>query len=181
VWHSSPDDPSPSVFVSKDGARFEGAFTDGALRHGATVKFRNGDLYTGQLRGLARSGVGTCVYAAGGATYEGMWASDMRHGEGEQRARSGDSYKGQWANDAPHGSGKCQRSNGTLEEGSFERGQLHGNGERRDSMGSVWRGWFVEGSLQVLQFSCDGGVWVGDVARFRHLYRSLRGRSHNGC
>ena len=108
-WHSSPDDPSASVFTSKEGNRYEGEFTDGALRSGGSVMYHNGDQYTGHLRGLQRWGEGTCEYAAGGAKYEGQWAHDVRHGEGKQVSRSGDMYEGGWEDDAPHGVGKCRR------------------------------------------------------------------------
>ena len=65
------------------------------------VKYRSGDVYTGQLLNGVREGKGKCEYGSGDV-YEGDWSADMRHGVGACKYADGTEYEGEWVEDRRH-------------------------------------------------------------------------------
>eukprot|EP00917_Polyrhabdina_sp_WS-2016_P025691 GHVP01055257.1.p1 GENE.GHVP01055257.1~~GHVP01055257.1.p1 ORF type:complete len:526 (+),score=102.28 GHVP01055257.1:218-1579(+) len=49
---------------------------------GGLLRFGDGSMYRGELKGLQRHGLGTCIYS-NGSCYEGYWQDDKKHGQGE--------------------------------------------------------------------------------------------------
>ena len=45
------------------------------------TRYAGGDVYTGELLGLARRGAGECKYGGGASVYEGQWAADRHEGQ----------------------------------------------------------------------------------------------------
>ena len=51
--------------------------------------YANGDVYTGELQGLARHGAGECKYGGGASVYQGQWEADRHEGQGRLSSRRG--------------------------------------------------------------------------------------------
>jgi hypothetical protein len=56
-----------------------------------------------------------------GATYEGEWLNEKRHGQGTQTWADGAEYKGQWVNDKAQGWGIFKHVDGDVYEGQWKR------------------------------------------------------------
>lgn len=112
-------------------------------------RYTNGDVYTGELLGLARHGAGECKYGGGASVYQGQWEADRHEGQGRLSSRRGEEFDGEWLAGEPHGQGRRRSAERVEEEGAFEGGLLHGQGRRSDALGGAWRGVFVRGVLQV--------------------------------
>lgn len=61
------------------------------------IKFKNGAIYDGQLRGVIREGKGTQIWPDG-TKYDGEWKENNAWGYGKFTHKNGDSYEGQWFN-----------------------------------------------------------------------------------
>ena len=65
-------------------------------------KFRNGNIYDGEMRHGKMHGQGVMKYAHGHAAYdiyEGEFADDQRNGRGTMTYEKGDVYRGEWKDD----------------------------------------------------------------------------------
>ena len=60
-----------------------------------------------------------------GASYEGQWLNNMRHGKGTMRFND-DVYVGDWQQDKRHGNGTQIREGGIECEGQWQNDNLHG-------------------------------------------------------
>jgi hypothetical protein len=68
--------------------------------------------YDGMWQSGKRHGQGTCVWADG-ATYTGTWHNDMRH-NGEMKFHNGMIYYGDYYNDKMHGQGRLYMTTGII-------------------------------------------------------------------
>ena len=66
-------------------------------------RYTNGDVYTGELLGLARHGAGECKYGGGASVYQGQWEADRHEGQGRLSSRRGEEFDGEWLAGEPHG------------------------------------------------------------------------------
>ena len=67
----------------------------GAERHREVIRFKNGAIYDGFLKGDLRDGRGVQVWPDG-TRYEGMWQDDSAWGQGKFTHKNGDTYEGYW-------------------------------------------------------------------------------------
>ena len=94
-----------------------------------TVKYKNGDVYVGETKGLfnpQREGFGTLKYA-NGDVYKGDWREDMQWGEGTLTYACGDVFKGRWRKGVMS-EGRLDYKNGDYYEGHFSGGKYGGDG-----------------------------------------------------
>jgi len=85
---------------------YNGAFVKGKLYGQGEIKYKNGSVYNGQLKGSKRDGTGKMTYVRSEnkdfeddiGVYEGQWHRDQRCGEGTMNFTSGDIFKGEWKN-----------------------------------------------------------------------------------
>lgn len=66
-----------------------------------TLKYTNGETYTGEALGSLRHGRGVQT-SPSGDKYDGKWYLDKRDGDGSFAGANGLTYNGQWKDDAPH-------------------------------------------------------------------------------
>jgi len=89
--------------------------------------------------------IGPFVFASG-ATYNGEWRGNTRHGSGRQDWLEGASYEGCWAEDKPHGRGRFTHENGDIYIGEWKAGAAHGCGVHyQNSQKTIYHGdWFMD-------------------------------------
>ena len=73
------------------------------MRPQPSHRYANGDVYSGELLGLARHGAGECKYGGGASVYQGQWAADRHEGQGRLSSRRGEEFDGEWLAGEPHG------------------------------------------------------------------------------
>ena len=66
--------------------------------------FKDGSIYTGELRGRKPYGYGKTVFP-NGDVYEGDYVKGKREGHGTYTFHDGERYEGQWFQDQQHGRG----------------------------------------------------------------------------
>jgi len=98
-------------------------------KHNGPLKYKNGDVYIGNIKNGKPEGEGVIKYK-NGSMYMGDWKNGERDGEGTMRYISGEIYIGEWKNGKRHGKGqsyfKCshldlKRKNITKEEKKSKR------------------------------------------------------------
>ena len=89
-----------------------------------TMKYRNGNVYTGEFDGRTReSGYGTMKYYNGNV-YEGNWLKGKPHGEGVLTyANNGGRFEGNWEDGKMVGKGIIYFPNGDVLEATFTDGE----------------------------------------------------------
>ncbi len=107
------------------------------------VKFNDGSVYTGAMRGLQLHGKGT--YSSKAFKYEGEYKDGMMHGQGVSNWENGDRYEGEFATDRPNGKGRYQFGNGDSYEGEVKAGVINGRGIYVTKGGDRIEGTFVDG------------------------------------
>lgn len=61
---------------------YKGPIVDGVREGQGVVKWKNGDVYTGEFRFGLRQGKGVYVTQKGLHTYDGDWKGSLKHGFG---------------------------------------------------------------------------------------------------
>jgi len=92
------------VRLYADGSRYEGIFFNGKKHGEGALRCPDGSEYIGSFENDKRCGYGVWrgtseCRADGEVSYEGIWANDVRHGEGRSVYSSGSLYQGLYAND----------------------------------------------------------------------------------
>jgi len=108
--------------------REDGGLCIGEL-HGraGTIRYQNGDVYTGEWRDKQAMGYGRVV-RPDGSTFEGQWASDAAHGEGVETFPDSSWYRGGYHKGVKTGFGTLHWSTGPEFCGQFEDNVFHGEG-----------------------------------------------------
>ena len=88
----------------------------------AEIKYKNGDVYNGDVCSGIKHGKGRMVYA-NGYVYEGGWIDNQRQGKGTLTYTNGDVYEGEWKNDKKHGVGITRYANGSATKELWENGK----------------------------------------------------------
>ena len=106
---------------------------DYGTRNG-TIKYTNGDIYTGKLRKIKEKdddrdlpyGYGIMRYA-NGEVYEGEWEDEFeKYGNGIMRYANGDVYTGEWISNEKYGYGTMIYASGYVFEGEWRNDSIHG-------------------------------------------------------
>ena len=122
------------------------------------LKYKNGNVYEGQLLNGKRSGNGTMTFS-NGDVYVGMWKNDqMNDFEGLYTFSNGNEYKGSFRHSASskfgvfHGSGTLKVKDLGVLTGSFEENLVHGPGrfefsENETEFESKWDHLAIDGFI----------------------------------
>ncbi|MBQ7226600.1 MAG: AAA family ATPase [Clostridia bacterium] len=86
-------------------------------------KYRNGDLYEGQLCNGSRSGMGVLTYASKDV-YEGSFASDLYEGKGKLTLADGTVYEGKFKGGKKEGVFTVTLPNGTTKKEKYKKDEL---------------------------------------------------------
>ena len=118
-----------------------------------TLRFSNGDIYTGEFNYGKPNGKGAFSYG-NGDTYSGTVAEGQRHGSGTYTSAAGDKYVGQFSEGKFEGVGTYSflannRSKGDVYAGEFSSNTFNGQGRYTHSNGQVFVGSFVNGRKAV--------------------------------
>eukprot|EP00404_Azadinium_spinosum_P057297 CAMPEP_0180779846 /NCGR_PEP_ID=MMETSP1038_2-20121128/46658_1 /TAXON_ID=632150 /ORGANISM="Azadinium spinosum, Strain 3D9" /LENGTH=314 /DNA_ID=CAMNT_0022815275 /DNA_START=24 /DNA_END=964 /DNA_ORIENTATION=+ len=92
-----------------------------------TIRYQNGDVYTGEWRNRRAVGYGRVV-RPDTSTYEGQWSKDSAHGEGTETFPDGSWYRGSYHYGAKSGFGVFNWENGPHFCGQFEDNVFSGEG-----------------------------------------------------
>lgn len=103
------------------------------------IKYENGDVYYGEVKGNKPNGVGRMKYADG-TIYVGSWIKGIREGEGKMTFTDGDVYEGFWRDDRMNGRGRLTLSDGNYVEGEFSNGSFLGGTALVKSEGREYQG-----------------------------------------
>ena len=118
-----------------------------------TLRFSNGDIYTGEFNYGKPNGKGAFTYG-NGDSYNGTVAEGQRHGSGTYTSAAGDKYVGQFSEGKFEGVGTYyflanNRSKGDVYTGEFSSNTFNGQGRYTHSNGQVFVGSFVNGRKAV--------------------------------
>ncbi|NSL54240.1 MORN repeat-containing protein [Uliginosibacterium aquaticum] len=136
-----------------------------------TIKWDNGNRYSGQMRAGKRHGQGRFDWANGqsydgdwqddqatgkarivyanGDRYEGACVAGLRQGGGRMQWTNGQSYEGDWAGDQPEGRGVLLFANGDRYSGEVRQGLPQGQGSKLfAATGDRYEGQFDKGLAQ---------------------------------
>jgi hypothetical protein len=118
-----------------------------------TLRFSNGDTYTGEFNYGKPNGKGSFAYA-NGDSYSGTVAEGQRHGFGTYTSAAGDKYVGQFSEGKFEGVGTYyflanNRSKGDVYAGEFSSNTFNGLGRYTHANGQVFVGSFVNGRKAV--------------------------------
>ena len=104
-------------FVDTEEGEF---FGDHCLKT-AKIVYKNGSVYTGEVKFCKRNGHGTIKHS-NGEVYEGEWFGGLMDGHGVYKWPNGDSYEGEFRLNMMWGSGGLTLSSGVRIEGEFLKG-----------------------------------------------------------
>ena len=114
-----------------------------------TLRFSNGDIYTGEFNYGKPNGKGAFTYG-NGDSYSGTIVEGQRHGSGTYTSAAGDKYVGQFSEGKFDGLGVYyflanNRSRGDIYVGEFSSNTFNGQGRYTHSNGQVFVGSFSRG------------------------------------
>jgi len=111
----------------------------------ATLKYSDGESYTGTYRAGLKDGKGRYTYADGDS-YDGDWKENLKQGRGVLLTGEGDRYEGEFKDDQMSGKGVFLWHDGWRLEGSFKDGRPNGYGVLTGPDGKVtYKGEWVNG------------------------------------
>lgn len=137
-------------------------------RDSNTVTYSDGSSYSGEMKGLLKSGKGRMDYG-NGDIYEGQWDGDLMNGTGKYSFNNGDVYEGEFKNSKKDGHGVYTYHNGSVFEGNFSEGLRQGEG----TMKSV-----VNGELNA--FDTYVGTYDKEKKSGHGVYTWANGDSYEG-
>jgi len=179
-----------SLRLKSEGRFSQSELGKAGLRSTRQVSYSSGAVYTGELDGDFRDGIGRLV-CTNGDSYEGEWKHDQRSGFGVSRWRDGShylgffrsdqrwgpgeyyyvdgsKYAGEWSADDMDGLGMQTFEDGRCYFGQWKAGKREGVGRMRGRDGSEGRGMWAEGKRH-------GVFWVNTQGEIR-TEKWLRGK-----
>ena len=124
-------------------SRVESKDLEGGSRE---LKFPDGSIYRGGVRGTALHGSGEYV-SKDGFRYQGEFKEGKKDGKGKYVWSNGDSYEGEFASDTPTGKGAYQFANGDRYIGEVQNSVINGKGVYMTKAGDQLEGRFTAGKL----------------------------------
>ena len=146
-----------------DGDEYSGEWVAGDKSGKGTFRFAGGASYEGEWKAGEQDGSGTMRWPDGDE-YEGQWKDGNREGQGKKRWADGDHYDGQWADDMKHGRGKYASTDGCVYDGEWYEDAHQGHGTWRQSDGAEYCGQWKAGKRDghgALRFP-DGNAYQGE-------------------
>ena len=114
---------------------------------GTTLRFPNGNLYTGAVQANQPHGHGV-YHFAGGDRYVGEFVNGHPHGRGTFHFNNGDRYEGDFVQQVMSGHGTYYSANGDHYVGGFQNGQPHGAGVHISKSGTQYHGQWENGEMK---------------------------------
>lgn len=151
-----------------------------------TIRYDNGDIYEGDIKGLARNGVGKMTFAATGDVYEGGFVNDKMTGQGKMTYANGDIYEGGMNDSKKNGSGSFFFANGNSYVGSYTDDAMNGHGVFSWASGAKYEGQFAddvksgEGKMTFANGDVYEGHFEADQRSGSGLYTWANGTSYYG-
>lgn len=131
-----------------------------------TIRYGNGDVYVGDIKGIERNGTGKMSFAATGDVYEGSFLNDKMTGTCVMTYANGDKYVGTIQDGKKHGRGVMTFANGSVYDGNYENDTMNGNGTFTWSSGATYTGSFeneMKSGKGIMTFA-SGDKYTGDFA-----------------
>lgn len=169
-------------YISDEGVKFLGKSENGQPISGTinypdgssatldylnrTIRYDNGNVYVGDIKGIERNGTGTMSFAATGDVYEGSFLNDKMTGTCVMTYANGDKYEGSMQDGKRHGRGVMTFANGSVYDGNYENDTMNGNGTFTWSSGATYTGSFeneMKSGKGIMTFA-NGDVYTGDFA-----------------
>ncbi|VDM44427.1 unnamed protein product [Toxocara canis] len=157
---------------------YTGCWHNGQINGLVSIRWANGNTYEGYMRDGLRHGHGVQRYAADGELhiYFGGWRAGLRHGYGVASSNR-ERYLGMWANDLRQGNGAVVSIDGAYHEGTFEKDRLvHGRLLCQAPEGEF--GMIYEGDFEKTAFLCGKGVL--QVSKYDYIDGHMSGNLING-
>lgn len=127
----------------KNGNIYKGEIENGILDGNGSFLWRDGVSFKGDFRNNKMYGQGTYVWPDG-STYTGQIENGLRHGKGVFKTTAGKetlTYTGEWKQGLKHGKGEIMyHSTGTTYKGEFQHGFKHGHGKIVYASGNYYEG-----------------------------------------
>lgn len=114
-------------------------YKKGGKHEVVTFKEKNGNVYTGEVKGNHAEGEGTIIHPDK-TKYSGLFEKGKREGMGTQWWPNGDRFTGEWKNDKREGFGVYRWRNGDVYEGMFSEDNRSGRGTLFWRNGDVYTG-----------------------------------------
>lgn len=151
-----------------------------------TIRYENGDVYVGEIKGLTRNGTGSMTFAATGDIYEGGFVNDQMAGNGKMTYANGDIYEGGMAESKKQGQGKFVFANGNSYEGTYEKDVMSGYGVFIWASGTRYEGYFQDdvksgkGKMTFANGDSYDGDFSQDMRNGNGLYTWANGSTYYG-
>ena len=111
-----------------------------------TVFLEDGSIYTGTLKCGIADGHGIMTSEDNNNLYDGEWKDGAKSGIGKMIIKGKSKYSGPFENDVYHGTGGVYCDNeGNIYEGDFEEGKFNGYGHYKTTLGNLYIGQFKDG------------------------------------
>ena len=140
------------VFMSQGGATAQekksGFFDKVKTTFSSEIKigthtFKDGSVYTGEMKGRKPNGKGKTVFKNGNV-YEGEYVKGKREGYGTYTFPDGEKYEGQWFQDQQHGKGIYYFMNNNRYDGMWFQDYQQGKGTMYYYTGDIYEGDWVK-------------------------------------
>lgn len=134
-------------------------------KYASMHRYPNGDTYLGHLNAeQCREGYGLYTQQRTGATFEGYFKDDLRHGVGILIIPGIMKVCGRFENDQIHGHATLVYDDTSSYNGSFLNGVFHGKGTLCESDGRIYLGSFLNGLRHNhgMQKYTDNSVFIGE-------------------
>lgn len=131
----------------ENGTVYEGEFVMGDATGNGTIVWKNGFLYSGEVKNYIRHGHGICSKHDDGVKeqkYDGNWLNGKRNGKGKQTYDTNKNtyYIGDWKDNKRNGFGTMHFESGSIYTGYFEDDVRSGVGVMRWSNCQIYIGTF---------------------------------------
>ncbi len=115
-----------------------------AHKDNKTIKYKNGDLYSGQILRTkdkeTKEGKGQYIWFEDKMIYTGQWKNDFMEGKGKLFLKNGDFFEGEFINNKKHGKGRYTFKNGDVFQGIWKDDLRNGRGKIRYFNGKIEEG-----------------------------------------
>jgi hypothetical protein len=160
---TSPSGKDSYIVTFADGTIYEGKFANNQMEVYGTLKFINGDKFTGSFEENKINGDGVFMFRDG-TLYSGTFFANMPDGKGTVNFSNGDCYEGGFKAGKRSGKGKYVWSNGNSFYGDFANDRFNGKGDHSTVSKSYFKGEFKNGmrSGKGWMTYSNGDVYRGD-------------------
>lgn len=153
----------PGIRRQANGRIYEANFKEGVITGNGKLTLPSGEVRTGTFLHDYLSGPNGTIKYPNGDFYSGELHYDLPSGVGKLTYRSGATYEGNFSAGKPDGLGVLKRADGGIYEGSFKSGQFEGQGILKTASGLQFDGNFSEGKLNGLAKTRDQSGVLGEL------------------